>query len=159
MQHNDFIFKQTDVWHIEVIINRDDCFFSITAIQRDSHVLLVSHFVLFICLDLGNNQRSPTERVTHLLAHTSSFLCWIHKNTTHDFFILYLYPSLFCFLILSVRSGPVAVFLAGDHNNVFWHHQVSCSLHLCVLQSHHTSRATHWYRPTKRVKGFNQPWG
>lgn len=75
----------------------------------------VSHFALFI---LG--ERSETERVSHVAGGL------VYENTEHHFF---LHAALFsvplssslsplcslrlCFLFLSVRSGPVAVFSAG----------------------------------------------
>lgn len=134
--HDDFSFESLQ--HIEVIIDRDDYFpFSVTAIQRDSQLLLfLTLLSSLVCAKaFGKSQRSPTERVTH---HASDCQSWFtglgHKNTEHHFFI-HAAPCLFLFclpnsvLFLSLcEVCSSCCFPCRAYNNVFWHRRVSCSL-------------------------------
>ena len=156
---DDFSFESLQ--HIEVIIDRDDYFpFSVTAIQRDSQLLLfLTLLSSLVCAKaFGKSQSGPTERVTH---HASGCQSWFtglgQKNKNWTSFSLFMPPLVsfssasltLCCFFLSVRSAPAAVSHAGPIIMCFdtVGSPAAFSQH---PQSHRSSSMpTQWYKTTR----------
>lgn len=153
------------IQRFEVIVDWDD-YFSFPLLESPEGLTsaFVSHFALFICLDLCRRVRKHSEESNRksnsscrrselipkfsLQEHWTSFIypCYplLFLSVVVSFCFAFLLPqSVFCLSLCEVLSS--CCFPCGDYNNVFWHRRVSCCLLLSVLQnpqSHHSSSDT-----------------
>lgn len=126
--HDDF--SSESLQHIEVIIDRDDYFpFSVTAIQRDSQVLLFLTLLLFACLcenvrkeSQKSNRKTNSSciRLSELIhgsrsqKHPTSFLCSCRPSCL----LLFCLPNPVLFLSLCEVCSSCC-FPCRAYNNVF----------------------------------------